>query len=79
MKNRTVKVNNNDLELIISLAKEVAEPSEKAVCFCKWIIKALLTMLTVSIALNVYLAVNGVDVNLIADNNSESNIEQHNG
>ena len=62
----------NDLEKLIALAKVVAKPW----CICTWILAFLLCL---SILINAYLITHSsIDLDLLAENNSESEIIQSN-
>lgn len=61
-----------DLDELIRLSKVVAKPW----CICTW---GLLILLLISLLINGYLVKNRhIDLNLIAENNSESEISQNN-
>lgn len=66
------ETNMNDLDNLIRLAKIVAKPW----CICTWVLAILLA---ISLGINAYLIVNsGVNLDLYADGNIESDISQHN-
>ena len=66
------ETNMNDLDDLIRMAKMVAKPW----CVCTWILAILLV---ISLGVNAYLIINGgVNLDLYAESNIESDITQHN-
>lgn len=61
----------NDLERLIALSKVVAKPWVIAT----WVLAGLLAL---SVAGNVYLSLNGVEVTMTANDNAKSTITQSN-
>lgn len=61
----------NELEKLIALSKVVAKPWVIAT----WVLAGLLAL---SVAGNVYLSLNGVEVTMTANDNAESTITQSN-
>lgn len=61
-----------DVERLIALSKIVAKP---------WVISTwlLAILLALSVICNVYMATHGTEITIDADNNVDSNINQHKG
>lgn len=61
----------NDIDLIMKTAKELAEPWRK-VCKFQWVVIAIL------LGIITYLTTQGVDIELSADYNNLSSVDQDN-
>lgn len=61
----------NDIDLIMKTAKELAEPWKK-VCKFQWVVIAIL------LGIVTYLATQGIDIELSADYNDSSSVDQDN-
>lgn len=70
---------NTDLQNIISLSKEVAEPYMEAARAWKCAFCIVAFLFCVSVGVNAYLATKKFNVNLIAEDNVESDVTQSNG
>lgn len=70
---------NTDLQKIISLAKEVAEPYMEAARAWKCAFWIVALLLMASIGANAYLATTKLNINLVAEDNAQSDINQING
>lgn len=70
---------NTDLQKIISLAKEVAEPYMEAARAWKCTFWIVALLLMASISVNAYLVTKKLNVNFIAEDNVQSDINQTNG
>lgn len=73
------KMCDTELGKIISLSKEVAEPYMESARAWKCAFYIVAFLFCVSVGVNAYLATKNLNVNLIAEDNIESDVNQSNG